>query len=155
MFIINPFLSCLMIEIQSCYVMISPFLPWTFPRSNIYNCQREASKISYVTESFNSATFNWSNTTFSMFYLRICANKIFSLVLHFLLVFVVNLWAGLSSAQPSNFYSSVKVVFMLLTSSICPQIDLIFFGNSAQQVNSLIFYFYIIDVSVAFMSIFC
>ena len=29
---------------------------------------------------------------------------------------------------------------MLLTSSICPQIDLIFSGNSAQQVNSLIFY---------------
>ena len=41
--------------------------------------------------------FNWSNATFSMLYLRICANRILPLVLHFLVVYVVNRWAWLSS----------------------------------------------------------
>ena len=60
----------------------------------------------------------------------------FPLVLYLLIVFVVNWWDGLSSAQPTNFRSQVIVVFMLPLFSLCPQISPYLFV--ATQLSRLI-----------------
>ena len=55
--VVNPVPPRLMIEIQSCFLIMSPFSPRMFLRSNISTRRKEVSKISYFNESFNSSSF--------------------------------------------------------------------------------------------------
>ena len=83
-------------------------LPWTSPCPTVCDCQREASKISYVNESFNFASLWEAN--FSLLYSRTCANEIPAGP-----IFIVSIcgqlvgWAQLSSPDELSFLGDLYI----------------------------------------------
>ena len=90
-----------------------------------------------------------------MLYLRICANNFFYFAGPTLLAsFCGQLvgWAKLSSTDELLFLGK-RCFYASTVLNLSPKLTISFCGNSAQQVNSLIFGLIMIDISVAFMSL--